>query len=90
MCRSAPAVATGDPELDPLVAYLKASFAAAIKDGRRLVIEDTTDVEHLHYRKPYQDLVDGLLSQASDQIPAEMIRDFGEKNRESRMRSGPN
>ena len=80
----APAVATGDPELDPLVAYLKASFAAAIKDGHRLVIEETTDVEELHFRKPYQDLVDALLRQASDQVPAEMIRDFGEKNRQSR------
>jgi hypothetical protein len=27
--------------------------------------------------------VDGLLRQASEQVPAEMIRDFGEKNRES-------
>jgi hypothetical protein len=80
----APAIATGDPELDPLVAYLKASFAAAIKDGHRLVIEDTTNVEQLHFGEPYQHLVDGLLSQASDQVPAEMIRDFGEKNRESR------
>ena len=85
----ASAVATGDPELDPLVAYLKASFAAAIKDGHRLVIEETTDVEELHFRKPYQDLVDGLLRQASDHVPAEMIRDFGEKNRESRA-SGRN
>jgi hypothetical protein len=80
----APAVATGDPELDPLVAYLKASFAVAIKNGHRLVIDDTTDVEMLHKRRPYQNLMDGLLSQASDQVPAELIRDFGEKNRESR------
>src|SRR3954452_16449529 len=29
----APAVATGNPELDPLVAYLKASFSAPIQDG---------------------------------------------------------
>lgn len=79
----APAVATGDPELDPLVAYLKVSFAAAIEDGHRLVIDDATDVEMLHFREPYQDLVEGLLGQASEQVPAEMIRDFGEKNRKS-------
>ena len=85
----APAVATGDPELDLLVSYLKASFAEAIQDGGRLVIEDTTDVEMLHFRQPYQELVDGLLRQSSDQVPAEMIRDFGEKNRESGL-SGPN
>jgi hypothetical protein len=80
----APAVATGDPELDPLVSYLKASFAVAIKDGHRLVIEDTTNVEELHFREPYQHLVDGLLNEASDQVPTEMIRAFGEKNRQSR------
>jgi hypothetical protein len=80
----APAVATGDLELDPLVSYLKASFTAAIKDGHRLVIMDTTDVQDLHSGTPYQDLVDGLLSEASDQVPADMIRDFCEKNRGSR------
>jgi hypothetical protein len=79
----APAIATGDPELDPLVAYLKASFAAAIKDGRRLVIDDMTDVDIPPPDRPYQYLVDGLLRMASDRLPAEMIRDFGEKNRES-------
>jgi hypothetical protein len=79
----APAVATGDPELDPLVAYLKASFAAAIKNGHRLVILDRTDVDLLFMQRSYQDLVDGLLKRASDRVPAEMIRDFGEKNPES-------
>ncbi len=80
----APAIATGDPELDPLVSYLKTAFAAAIKDGHRLVIMATTDLDDLNFGKPYQNLVDGLLRQASDQVPAEMIRDFCEKNRESR------
>ena len=80
----APAIATGDPELDPLVSYLKASFAVAIKDGHGLVIEDTTDLEELNFGKPYQKLVDDLLGEASDQVPAEMIRDFCEKNRELR------
>lgn len=80
-----PAVATGDPELDPLVSYLKAAFAVAIKEGHQLVIDDTTDVEMLHFKEPYQRLVDRLLEQASDQVPAAMIRDFGEKNRKSRV-----
>lgn len=81
----APVIATGDPELDPLVAYLKASFAVEIKKGLRLVVDDTTDLEMLHVREPYQYLADWLLRQASDQVPAEMIRDFCEKNRGSRM-----
>src|SRR3954451_22858744 len=42
----APSVATGDPELDPLVAYLKASFSGPIGVGSRLVIRDMTDVQH--------------------------------------------
>jgi hypothetical protein len=79
-----PAIATGDPELDPLVSYLKTAFAEAIKDGHRLVIMDTTNLDDLNFGRPYQKLVDGLLRQASDQVPAEMIRDFCEKNRESR------
>jgi hypothetical protein len=79
----APAVATGDAELDPLVSYLKAAFAAALNDGHRLVIDDTTDVEMLRFGQSYQELVDGLLKAASDEVPAEMIRDFGAKNRES-------
>ena len=84
----APAVATGDPELDPLVSYLKASFAGPIQDGRRLVIKSLTDA-HLRYDERgfdlpgerYQKKLDGLLWQASGRVPAEMIRDFGEKNR---------
>jgi hypothetical protein len=79
----APAVATGDPELDPLVAYLKASFFAEIKDGRRLVITLSTGATLLEPRQTYQDMVDKLMNQASDQVPAEIIRDFCEKNRKS-------
>jgi hypothetical protein len=82
----APAVATGDPELDPLVSYLRALFAAAIKDGHKLVIMDRTDMAELYFvKQPYQEMLNGLLSDARDQVPAEMIRDFCEKNRESRM-----
>lgn len=79
----APAVATGDPELDPLVAYLKTSFSGAIKDGRRLVITLSTGARLLEPRQTYQDLTDDLMSLASEQVPAEMIRDFCEKNRGS-------
>lgn len=77
----APAIATGDPELDPLVSYLKASFSDPIKDGRRLVIVLTTEKELAEPRQTYQNFLDELLKQATEQVPAEMIRDFGEKNR---------
>jgi len=75
-------VATGDPELDPLVAYLKESFSAVFKDGRQVVINETTNVEHLHFKEPYEHLEKGLLAQTSDQVPTVLIRDFLEKNRE--------
>src|SRR3954469_11041420 len=65
----APAVATGDPELDPLVSYLKASFAAQLKDGRRLVITLSTGERLvLHPRQTYQELVDELRNQGSKQV----------------------
>lgn len=78
----APAVATGDPELDLLVSYLKAAYAKEIKDDHRLVIDDMTnlDIDLIHPG----DGMEALLKEASDQVPAEMIRDFCEKNRKSR------
>ena len=78
----APAVKTSDPGLDPLVAYLKTSFATPIKDGRRLVITPVNGKNLLAYaHQSYQEMVEGLLVSASEQIPKEMIRDFAEKNR---------
>jgi hypothetical protein len=79
----APAAPTGDPELDPLIAYLKTSFALPIKDGRRLVITLSTGARLLEPKQTYQEFVDKLMNEASDQTPADMIRNFCEKNRES-------
>ena len=38
----APAISTGDPELDPLVSFLRAWFAREIEAGKTLVIQDRT------------------------------------------------
>ena len=79
----AKAVSTGDPELDPLVSFLKGSFAEEIRAGKPLVIEDHT---MLHERgQSHQAYVDSLLEEASDRVPAEMIRDLGDKNRQSHL-----
>jgi hypothetical protein len=78
----AKAISTGDPELDPLVAFLSARFADEIKAGKTLVILDQTKVFTMD---SYEAYVDSLLKEASDLVPAEMIRDFGDKNRQSRM-----
>src|SRR6185312_5949100 len=77
----APAVSTGDPELDPLVSFLKAHFAEEIKAGKNLVIESRTDLHLVHLGSSYPEFVESLLKEASDIVPDEMIRDFGDKNR---------
>ena len=80
----AEAISTGDPELDPLVSFLKASFAEEIKAGKKLVIEERTDLHLVHLGSSYEEFVESLLKEASDAVPEEMIRDFGDKNRRSR------
>lgn len=77
------AISTGDPELDPLVSFLRARFAREIEAGKRLVIEDRTALQTFFAGGSYQAFVDSLLEKASDRVPAEMIRDLGDKNRES-------
>jgi hypothetical protein len=77
------AVATGDPELDPLVSYLKASFAEEIKAGKTLVFEERTDLHLLHIGSSYDEFVESLLEEASDEVPEELIEDFADKNRRS-------
>lgn len=80
---SAKAVSTGDPELDPLVSFLRARYAEEIRSGKPLIIEDHADLHLLHMETPYQEFVASLLKEASDRVPAEMIRDFGGKNQQS-------
>jgi hypothetical protein len=77
----AKAIATGDPELDPLVSYLKAHFAEEIKAGKKLVIESRTDLHLVHLGSSYPEFVESLLKEASDMVPDQLIRDFGDKNR---------
>jgi hypothetical protein len=81
---SAEAISTGDPEIDPLVSFLRARFAKEIRAGKKLVIEDQTDLHLLLLGTSYREFVDSLLKDASDQVPAELIRDFGDKNRQAR------
>ncbi len=83
----AKAVSTGDPELDPLVSYLKAHFADEIKAGKSLTIESRTDLHLLHLGSSYPEFIESLLEEASASasgtVPDELIRDFGDKNRRS-------
>jgi hypothetical protein len=76
------AISTGDPELDPLASFLREWCAAEIETGMILVIEDRTLVHtfFMEAEDSYRALVDWLLGRASDRVPAEMIRDFADKN----------
>ncbi len=78
------AISTGDPELDPLASFLREWWAAEIEAGMMLVIEDRTLVHtfFMEAEEPYRAFVDWLLGRASDRVPAEMIRDFADKNRD--------
>jgi hypothetical protein len=77
----AKAISTGDPELDPLASFLKGYFADDLKAGKALVIEDRTSIDR-HTGSP-EDYLGSLLAKASAKVPAEMIRDHVEKNRQS-------
>lgn len=74
---------TGDPELDPLVSFLRVHFEREIRDGRTILIKDRTCVDTFFVEGSYQRLVDILEKQASDRVPIGLIRDFVEKNRDS-------
>ena len=76
------AVPAGDRarEIDPLVALLKTRFAAELKRGGPLIIADETDVSELIVPDgSFNDLVNELKRQASEQVPADLIKDFCEK-----------
>ena len=77
------AVWTGNPELDPLVSFLRGAFAEELKAGKTLIIEDHTT---LYERgESHQAYIDSLLKEASDRVPGELIRDLGDKNRQSHV-----
>jgi hypothetical protein len=79
----APAISTGDPELDPLVSFLRVWLAREIEAGMTLVIEDHTKVHTFYLNGSFTDYVERLLNEACEQAPAEMIRNFGNRNHES-------
>jgi hypothetical protein len=68
----APAISTGDLELDPLVSFLRVWFAREIEAGLTLVIEDHAKVHTFCLEGSYADYIDGLLKEACEQAPAEM------------------
>jgi len=80
----AKAVATGDPELDPLVSLLQNWYSETITSGKPLVIEEKTGLGLLLIGESFEEFEKSLVTKASDQVPAELIKDFCAKNVNSR------
>jgi hypothetical protein len=72
--------ATASPtlEIDVIVSFLQERYGAHLPTGTPLVIEDTFSIAHLG--QSHTEFTRSLLSQASDSIPADLIRDFCDKN----------
>lgn len=78
---STAAVSPSSNEVDVVVAYLRQHYDYCIKTNTPLVIEDTFSVAMLHMgESSYEAFTKSLLSQASERVPADLIRDFCAKN----------
>lgn len=81
--RSPPAVASskGVSEMDVVVSFLAKQYDYCVKSNTPLVIEDTFSIDMLNMeRKSQEEFTRSLVSQASDEIPADLIQDFCAKN----------
>ena len=78
--RHAPTSVVSSPALesDVIVSFLQERYGSRLLAGVPLVIEDTFSIEHLG--QSYSEFTRSLLSQASDRVPADLIRDFCDKN----------
>jgi hypothetical protein len=71
-------------ELDVLVAYLQQNYDNCIKSNTPLVIQDTFSVAMLHMGgRSYEAFTKSLLAEASERVPADLIRDFCARNANS-------
>lgn len=80
----AKAADTGEPELDPLVSFLQGYYSDVIKGGKPLVIVEKTTLGALLLGTSYQEFVESLMKQASAEVPAELVKDFCDKNTQPR------
>jgi hypothetical protein len=70
----------GEQEIDPLVDFLKSQYTTEIASGKLLVIQDKTDLRQLLEGISFQQFVDFLNKDVSNQVPPELIKDFCDKN----------
>jgi hypothetical protein len=69
------------PEIDVVASFLADQYDYCIKSNTPLVIEDTFSIAMLKMgRESHEEFTRSLLSQASDEVPADLIRDFCAKN----------
>jgi len=68
-------------ELDVVVSFLADHYDYCMKSNTPLVVEDTFSIAMLHMSdESHEELTRSPLSQASDEVPADLIRDFCDKN----------
>jgi hypothetical protein len=72
-------------ELDVLVSFLGQEFNSCVSNDTPLVIADTFSSVIPLERDSQMEAIKSLLSQASDQVPSDLIRDFCDKNAKSQL-----
>ncbi len=65
-------------EMDVIVSILQERFGAHLPNGTSLVINSTFSIDG--FGQSYDEFTRSLLSEASDQVPSDLIRDFCQKN----------
>jgi len=85
--RSVPSIAATSQtvEVDVIVSFLQQRFVSHVPAGTPPVIEDTFSISHLYLSQSHDEFTRSLLSQASDRVPSDLIRDFCNKNKEAQV-----
>jgi len=77
---ASPGVSEG-AEIDVVVSFLQQQYSAQIAAGTPFVIKNSLSVAELHPDASYSEFSSSLLSEASEEIPPDLIADFCAKNR---------
>lgn len=70
-------------EVDVIVSFLQQDYGSYLPPHIPLVIEDTFSISHLYVGQSHDEFTRSLLSQASDRVPIDLIKDFCDKNKEA-------
>jgi len=77
---AATTVLTSEDEIDVIVSFLQTEYVSKIPAATPLVIRDTLTVADIQNRQSPEKFAQSLLSEASDRVPKDLIKDFCGKN----------